>query len=123
MPYISLLQEDTPCTLLQVMDGELKDVAKGKILQPQNRMIHNRPMAPNMHRVQISLVISGYERVEPPIQPPGFDEEEPIVLSDCYGLICLCTKSQMRLMTKGGTTPRTTPVVVVPTPRDPIGAQ
>ena len=29
----------------------------------------------------------------------------------------------MRLMMEGGTTPRTTPVVVVPVPRDPIGAQ
>src|SRR4051812_29327474 len=39
MPYmhISLSQEDTPCILLQVVDGELKDVAKGKILQPQNQ--------------------------------------------------------------------------------------
>ena len=69
MPYmhISLSQEDTPCILLQVVDGELKDVAKGKILQPQNRMMHNTPMPPRVHRVQISLVISGYERVEPPI--------------------------------------------------------
>ena len=43
MPYmhISLSQEDTPCILLQVVDGELKDVAKGKILQPQNQMMHN----------------------------------------------------------------------------------
>src|SRR4051812_5033262 len=72
IPYmhISLSQEDTLCILLQVVDGELKDVAKGKILQPENRMMHNRPMAPGVHRVQISLVISGYNRVEPPIQPP-----------------------------------------------------
>src|ERR1041385_8043053 len=87
MPYmhISLSQEDTPCILLQVMNGELKDVAKGKILQPQNRIMHNMTMAPEMHRVQISLVISGYERVDPPIQPPGYDEDEPAVLSDCFG--------------------------------------
>ena len=125
MPYmhISLSQEDTPCTLLQVVDGELKDVAKGKILQPQNRMIHNRPMAPEMHRVQISLVISGYESVEPPIQPPGYDEDKPAVLSNCFSQICLWPKTQMRLMTEGGTTPRTTPAVIVSAPRDPIGAQ
>jgi hypothetical protein len=125
MPYmhICLSQEDTPCTLLQVVDGELKDVAKGKILQPQNRMIHSRPMAPEMHRVQISLVISGYERLQPPIQPPGYDEDEPAVLTDCFGQICLWPKSQMRLMTEGGTTSRTTPAVVVTAPRDPIGAQ
>src|SRR3954462_7329744 len=73
MPYmhISLSQENTPCILLQVVDGELKDVAKGKILQPKNRMMHNRPMAPGVHMFQISLVILGYERGEPPIQPPG----------------------------------------------------
>src|SRR4051812_11887062 len=126
MPYmhISLSQEDTPCILLQVVDGELKDVAKGKILQPQNRMMHNRPMAPGVHRVQISIVISGYERVEPPIKPPGYDEDEPAVLNDCFGQICLWLKTQMCLMTgEGGTTPRTTPVVAVPAPHDPIGAQ
>src|SRR4051812_8645795 len=68
--HISLSHEDTPCILLQVVDGQLKEVSKGKILQPQNRMMHNRPMAPRVHRVQLSLVNSGYERVEPPIQPP-----------------------------------------------------
>jgi hypothetical protein len=106
------------------VDGELKDVAKGKIIQPQNRIMHNMPMAPEMHRVQISLVISGYERVEPPIQPPGYDEDEPAVLSDCFNQICLWPKSQMRLMTgERGTTPRTTPLVIVSAPHDPIGAQ
>src|SRR4051812_14529098 len=84
--------------LLQVVDGKLKDVAKGKILQPQNRIMHNRPMAPDMHRVQISLVISGYERVEPPIQPPEYDEDEPTILNDCFSQICLWPKNQMRLM-------------------------
>ena len=53
--------------------------------------------------VQISLVISGYERVQPPIQPPGYDEDEPAVLTDCFSQICLWPKSQMRLMTEGGT--------------------
>src|SRR3954466_14473361 len=72
-------------------------------------MMHNRP---------ISIVISGYERVEPPIQPPGYDVDEPAVLSDCFGQICVWPKNQMRLMTgEGGTTPRTT------TAHDPIGAQ
>src|ERR1041385_5316484 len=86
--------------------------------------MHNRPMAPEMHRVQIFLVISGYERVEPPIQPPGYDEDEPTVLNDYFGQICLWPKTQTHLMTgEGGTTPRTTPVVVVPAPHDPIGAQ
>src|SRR3954469_19451465 len=81
-------------------------------------------MASEMHRVQISLVISGYERVEPPIQPLGYDEDEPAVLSDCFGQICLWPKTQMHLMMgEGGTTPRTTPVVVMPAPHDPIGAQ
>src|SRR4051812_46230730 len=104
IPYmhISLSQEDTLCILLQVVDGELKDVAKGKILQPQNRMMHNRAVAPGVHRVQISIVISGYERVEPPIQPPGYYADEPAVLNDCFGQICLCLKNQMLLMTGEG---------------------
>src|ERR1043165_8490602 len=55
----------------------MHSTASRGILQPQNRMMHNRPMAPGVHRVQISLVISGYERVEPPIQHPGYDADEP----------------------------------------------
>src|SRR3954466_1910502 len=79
-------------------------------------MMHNRP---------ISIVISGYERVEPTIQPPEYDADEPAVLNDCFGQICVWPKNQMRLMTgEGGTTPTTTtPAVVVPAPHDPIGAQ
>src|SRR4051812_40829955 len=45
-----------------------------------------------MHRVKISLVISGNKRVEPHIQPPGYDEDEPTFL---------WLKSQMRLMMGG----------------------
>src|SRR3954465_1173999 len=104
MPYmhISLSQEDTPCILLQLVDGELKDVAKGKILQPQNRMMHNRPMELGVHRVQISLVILVYKRVEPPIQPPVYDADDPAVLNDCFNQIYLWPKNQMCLMTGEG---------------------
>ena len=76
-----------------------------------------------MHRVEVSLVISGYESVVPPTKPPRFDEDETAVLSDCYDIMCLWPKSQIRLLAAGGTTPQTTTAVGVPAPCDPIGAQ
>ena len=43
------------------MNDELKDVAKGSIVQPANRIFHSKPMAPDMRRVKYSMVLLGYE--------------------------------------------------------------
>ena len=51
--------DDTRCTLLLGVNGELKDVAKGKIVTPLNRIFHGRPMADDMFRVAISRPFIG----------------------------------------------------------------
>ena len=79
-PYTCLSQKDTPCTLLHWVDGELRDAAKGTIIQPSSRDFHTNPMACDMLRVKYDMVLPGYENLEPPSQPQGWDEEEPAVL-------------------------------------------
>src|ERR1041385_5621228 len=59
-----------------------------------------------------------------PFNPPDTMRTSRQSLNDYFGQICLWPKTQMcSMMGEGGTTPRTTPVVVVPTPHGPIGAQ
>ncbi|KAK1679942.1 hypothetical protein QYE76_040790 [Lolium multiflorum] len=67
---------DVPCTLLHFVNGELIDVAKAKIVQPSNRQFHGRPMQPDVYRIQLVRVLSGYDDVVPPFQPHGADEDE-----------------------------------------------
>jgi hypothetical protein len=95
--------------------GELKDVAKGHIIQPLNRLFHCKPMAYNLYRVKISVVLAGYERVEPPYQPK---EGETALLENCYKMFLLWPNSHIRLGAAVGTTTQTTPPVDVPTPPD-----
>ena len=54
----------------------MKDVAKGTIVQLENRKMHNVTMPPDMMSVKYSMVLPGYEQVEPPSQPQGWDDEE-----------------------------------------------
>ena len=69
-------QADEPrCTLLLGVNGELKDMAKGKIVTPLNRVFHGRPMADDMFRVTISLALSVCASLYPPFQPEEADSE------------------------------------------------
>src|SRR3954471_2832318 len=71
-------------------------------------------MSDSVHRVKISRVLRGCDDLEPPIQPPGADEEEPSVLRTCFGLFLLWPKSMIRVGTTGAITPQTTAPPVVP---------
>lgn len=81
--------------------GQLKDVAKGTIVKPENRTWHNGTMSPDMMRVTYSMVLPGCEQVEPPSQPSGWDDEETAaVLNTGFGYMFLWPKSQIRLGTE-----------------------
>ena len=63
-------------------------------------------MAPDVFRVKYSLVLPGYEGLEPPSQPQGWDADNPAVLGTGFGYMFLWPKKQIRLGTEGrGTTP------------------
>ncbi|KAK1651183.1 hypothetical protein QYE76_068988 [Lolium multiflorum] len=99
---------DVPCTLLHFVNDELIDVAKAKIVQPSNRQLHGRPMQPDVYRIQLVRVLSGYDDVLPPFQPHGADEDEVLTLQHCFNWSMVWPKSQIRLGARG-TTPQTTP--------------
>ncbi|KAK1612707.1 hypothetical protein QYE76_036380 [Lolium multiflorum] len=102
---------DVPCTLLHFVNGELIDVAKAKIVQPSNRQLHGRPMQPDVYRIQLVRVLSGYDDVVPPFQPHGADEDEVLTLQHCFNWSMVWPKSQIRLGARD-TTPQTAPPAV-----------
>ena len=57
---------DVPCTLLHFVDGELIDVAKARIVQSGNRLLHGNPMPPNVYRVQLVRVLRCCDDLLPP---------------------------------------------------------
>ena len=65
------------------MGGELVDVAKGRIVQPGNRMFHGNPMPPTVYRVEVVRVLLGCNEPLPLIRPAGADEEDEMTLSTC----------------------------------------
>ena len=67
--------DETGCTLLLRVNGELKDVAKGKIVTSLNRVFHGRPMADDVFRVTISRALPGCGSLYPPFQPDKADSE------------------------------------------------
>ena len=62
------------------MNGELKDVAKGIIVQPLGKDSHTKRMGHDFFRVKYDLVLPGYEELEPPSQPEGWNDDVPAVL-------------------------------------------
>jgi hypothetical protein len=77
-----IFSQDIACTLLQHVDGELKDVAKGSIVHPKNRMFHSKPMPDGMFRVSVAWVLPGCNGLDPPVQPDG--AEEHTTLKGCH---------------------------------------
>ena len=57
------------------MNGDLKDVAKGKIVTPLNRIFHGRPMADDVFRVELIRPLPGCAGLYPPFQPDKADSE------------------------------------------------
>ena len=76
--------DDTPCTLLLNIDGQLVDVAKASILNPLDRMLHNVRMPDNVFRVTVSRLLSNdYSKLHIPV--PSRGDEDPTMLGGCKG--------------------------------------
>ena len=82
------------------MDGSLKDVAKGTIIQPKGRSFHTNKMPADVLRVKYDLVLPGCDHVRPPSDPQGWEEEEPATLATGFHYMDLWPKSQIRLGTE-----------------------
>ena len=46
-----VLPRDTPYTLLHYVDGDLKDVGKGTIIQPNSHTMHHKSMEDDVFKV------------------------------------------------------------------------
>ena len=88
------------------MNGELKDVAKGKIITPLNRVSHGVRMPEDVFRVTLSRVLPGCGALDPPNQPPAADSE--LNLEQCLVWPLTWPKSLIRLESTPVNTP--TPV-------------
>ena len=65
-PNNMFLPQDTSCVLLlKDVGGELKDVAKGTLIQPASRTMHNNPMDDDVMRVRLARVLPGCDDMDP----------------------------------------------------------
>jgi hypothetical protein len=48
------------------VDGELKDVAKGTIIQPNSTIMHHKEMVSEVFKVRLARVLLGCEDMDPP---------------------------------------------------------
>ena len=87
--------DETRCTLLLHVDGELKEVAKGKIVTPLNRISHGMPMPDDVFRVTLSRVLPGCGALDPPHQP--LDAETELNLEQCLIWPLIWPKALIRL--------------------------
>ena len=56
------------CTFLLKVDNELKEVAKGKIVNPQHLMFHTVPLGPGEFWVTLARVFPDCGDLDPPYQ-------------------------------------------------------
>jgi hypothetical protein len=89
------------------VNGELKDVAKGKIVNPKSQTVHTRPLDPALFKILLTRVLPGYEELDPPVQPQGAKEQ--MSLGGCLPCPMVWPKSQIHLGGVGGTTPTSAP--------------
>ena len=94
-PNLLSQANEVKCTFLLKVGNELKEVAKGSIVNPLNRMLHTVEMGPGEFRVTLARVFPGYEDLDPPHQPPGADSE--LKLGQCLTWPLKWPKALIRL--------------------------
>lgn len=81
--------------MLSAGDGGFMDVAKGRVLQPRNRVFHTRPMPEEMYKVTLDRVLPNCGELDPPVQPSDADSHQNI--GQCLGWLLLWPKALIRL--------------------------
>jgi hypothetical protein len=78
------------------VDGELKDIAKGTIIQTNSTIMHHKEMVSEVFKVWLARVLLGCKDMDPPTQPQGADEHK--TLEGFFGWILTWPKTQIRLV-------------------------
>ena len=63
------------------VDGELKEVALAKIIQPSTHDKHHTRMSEAVMKINVTEVLPEFRDIDPPTQPPG--AEEHLKLGGC----------------------------------------
>ena len=79
MAALGALTEDTPCSLLAHVNGELIKIAISSIIHPKDTFMHGVQMPEGVFKLELSVVLNGYDNISPPIQPPGADSQLTLV--------------------------------------------
>ena len=68
--------QDTPCILLHRVGplGELKEVARAKIINPLIRDMHHSRMSEGVMKIEVREVLPEFRDIDPPMQPRGAEE-------------------------------------------------
>ena len=111
-PTYMFSPQDAKCTFRHHVDGVLKDVGKGSIVQPKGLMMHNKPIPTGWFRVRLVRDCKGCKRIDPPRQPEGAEEHKD--LDGCCGWPLLWPKTQIRLAKEApATAPKVHPPLIV----------
>ena len=95
MAALEALTEDTPCSLLAHVNGELIKIAISSIIHPKDTIMHGVQMPEGVFQVELSVVLTGYDNISPSIQPSGADSQ--LTLEQCLGWPMMWPKNQIRL--------------------------
>src|SRR4051794_33332501 len=97
MSHQHIYAEETPCTILYLIKGQMVDVGKGMIMNPLQPTFHNHPIPAGHFRVNSSSVKLGHEHLPPIVQTVGEDDETPPRIGSCKGWVLLWPKNLIRL--------------------------
>ena len=83
--------------MLMYVDNQLKDVARGRIMNPTHRTFHYKPMEDSVHRVEVDRSFPRCTHLVPPHQPPGAEDEPKV--GQLKNHVLLWLKALLRLKT------------------------
>ena len=86
---------ESSCTLLLMVNNELKAVAKGSIVMPTHRKFHGADTPHGVHRVRVDRPLPGCEDLYPPYQPVDADSE--LMVAQLRNHLLLWPKTLIRL--------------------------
>ena len=95
MAALDALTGGTPCSLVAHVNGEQIKVAIGSIICLKDAIMHEVQMSEGAFKVELYVVLNGYEDIAPPIQPPGVDSQ--LSLGQCLCWPMMWPKSQIWL--------------------------
>ena len=75
-PHMSSQGDDTPCTLLLNIGGQLLHVVKASIMNPLDQELHHVRMPDTVLKVTLSCLLSN-EYSELPLAVPSGEDEDP----------------------------------------------